>query len=286
MILIVRMKQLLNISLVILWNSNWITTIVSLINTKMEKLMRINQVLWAGLLALPLSLQAQIQPSMETLIDLYPGKTYSPYAQRSFPIQPYWGDTHLHTSLSLDAGMFGNTVGLDESYRFHRGEEIVSATGLPVKLGRPLDWIVVTDHSDLMGFADDFTSGAPNILAVEQSKAWYDEYVKGGQSAAQATLDLITNFSQGTIDERILNDYSPASKIYKSVWQRVVDAAEKYNEPGKFTALIGYEWTSLEKGNNLHRNVILRDNGDRASEVVPMVTQPPLGRSTGMISRV
>jgi hypothetical protein len=239
--------------------------------------MRISINLLAGFLLLPAVCFAQIQPSEESLEGLYPGKTYSPYASRAFPDKVYWGDTHLHTSLSLDAGMFGNTLGLDESYRFHRGEEVVSSTGLPARLGRPLDWIVVTDHSDMMGFADDFTRGAPNVLAVEQSKAWYDLYSQGGQNAVDATLDLIRNFSQGTMDEQLLNDYSPASDIYKSVWQRVIDAAEKYNDPGHFTALIGYEWTSLDKGNNLHRNVILRDNGNKASQVVPMVTQPPLG---------
>ena len=239
--------------------------------------MKITMRLLASLLLFPSLSVAQIQPSEESLEGLYPGKTYSPYASRAFPDKVYWGDTHLHTSLSLDAGMFGNTLGLDESYRFHRGEEVVSSTGLPVKLGRPLDWIVVTDHSDLMGFADDFTRGAPNILAVEQSRAWYELYSQGGQKAVEATLDLIGNFSQGTLDEQLLNDYSPASDIYKSVWQRVIDAAEKYNDPGNFTALIGYEWTSLDKGNNLHRNVILRDGGNKASQVVPMVTQPPLG---------
>ena len=151
-----------------------------------------------GLLFLPLACLAQIQPTEESLENLYPGKTYSPYAKRAFPSNVYWGDTHLHTSLSLDAGMFGNTLGLDEAYRFHRGEEVVSSTGLPVKLGRPLDWLVVTDHSDMMGFADDFTRGAPNVLAIAQSKAWYDLYVQGGQKATEATLDLIGNFSQRT----------------------------------------------------------------------------------------
>ena len=223
------------------------------------------------------SANAQFVPSKESLNGLYAGKTYSPYAQRSFPSNVYWGDTHLHTSLSLDAGMFGNTLRPEQAYRFSRGEEVVSSTGLPVKLGRPLDWLVIADHSDLMGFADDFVRGAPNLLAIEQSRKWYEMSQQGGDQAATATLDLIGNFSQGTMDKQLLEDYSPASKIYKSVWQGVIDDAEKYNDPGTFTTLIGYEWTSLDKGNNLHRNVILRDNGDKASQVVPMVTQPPLG---------
>ncbi len=220
---------------------------------------------------------AQITPSKESLNGLYPGKTYSPYAQRSFPDKVLWGDTHLHTALSLDAGLFGNTLGLDEAYRFSRGEEVISATGLPVRLGRPLDWVVIADHSDLMGFSDDLRRGAPNLLAIEEGKRWYDGMQAGGDKAAQAALELITSFAQGKMPQQMLIDYSPASKVYASVWQRCIETAEKYNEPGHFTALIGYEWTALTAGNNLHRNVIYRDNGDKAARMVPMVTQPPLG---------
>ena len=130
-----------------------------------------------------------------------------------------------------------------------------------------------------MGFSDDMTRGAPNILAVDKGKGWYDAMQQGGNTAAEATLDLITTFAQGNMPEQILSDYSPASNVFRSVWQRVIDTAEKYNDPGKFTTLIGYEWTSLVSGNNMHRNVIFRDNGDRVSQVVPIVTQPPLGSS-------
>ncbi len=230
-----------------------------------------------GLLLVSVSAHAQFTPSKESLSGLYPGKTYSPYAKRAFPSNVYWGDTHLHTALSADAGLFGNTLGLEEAYRFSRGEEVVSATGLPVKLGRPLDFLVIADHSDMMGFSEDIAKGAPNIVATAEGKRWYEGLQAGGDAAANAALDLITTFAQGKLPEQLLKDYAPGSKIYDSVWHRVIEAAEKYNEPGRFTALIGFEWTSLVKGNNLHRNVILRDNGDRASRVVPMVTQPPFG---------
>ena len=96
---------------------------------------------------------------------LYPGKGYSPYAQRPFPSNIYWGETHLHTGLSLDAGLFGNILGHEDAYRFARGEEITASGGVQAKLGRPLDWLVITDHSDMMGIATDIQKGAPNILA-------------------------------------------------------------------------------------------------------------------------
>jgi hypothetical protein len=154
---------------------------------------------------------------------------------------------------------------------------VTSATGLPDKLGRPLDWMVIADHSDAMGFATDLRAGAPAVLKYEDGRRWYEGLQIGGQAAADAALDLITNFSQGTMDTDLLAEYSPGAAAYDAVWQQVVDAAERYNEPGRFTAFIGYEWTSLVKGNNLHRNVIFRDGARRAEQVLPMVTQPPIG---------
>ena len=96
-------------------------------------------------------------------------KVYSPYARRTFPERPLWGDSHLHTSLSMDAGLFGNRLPPREAYRFARGEEVVSSTGQPVRLSRPLDWLVVADHSDGMGMIDDLKAGTPEVLAFEQA---------------------------------------------------------------------------------------------------------------------
>jgi len=221
-------------------------------------------------------------PQMEDIESLYPGKAYSPYAQRSFPSHVYWGETHLHTGLSLDAGLFGNTTGPDTAYRLARGEEVVTAGGLPLKLGRPLDFLVITDHSDMMGIATDIQNGAPNILANAKGKEWAEGFAKGGQDAAAAAFDLIGNFSQGTVPTELVEQYSPGSPVYNNVWEKIIDAAEQYNEPGRFTAFIGFEWTSVPQGNNLHRNVILRDDGNRANQVLPMVTMPPLGSTDPM----
>jgi hypothetical protein len=212
-----------------------------------------------------------------TLSPAYPGAAYSPYAQRRFPSWPLWGDTHLHTGLSVDAGLFGARLGLEDAYRFARGEEVLSNTGQPVKLARPLDWLVIADHSDAMGFFNDLAAGAPGILSFEDGRRWYDGLQAGGQASVDAAIDLITMFSQGTIPPDLLAQYSPGSKIYASVWDKVVQTAEAYNDPGRFTALIGFEWTSLVNGNNLHRNVIFRDGAAKAGQVVPFTTQAPIG---------
>ena len=124
------------------------------------------------------------KPDSEVVKGIYPGKAYSPYAQRTFPSRVYWGDTHLHTGLSLDAGLFGNILSPEDAYRFARGEEIKSSTGLPVKLGRPLDWLVVTDHTDMMGIAPDIQRGTPNILTVPKGKEWHEGFSKGGEAAS------------------------------------------------------------------------------------------------------
>jgi hypothetical protein len=216
-------------------------------------------------------------PQVGDIESLYPGKAYSPWAERSFPSRVYWGETHLHTGLSLDAGLFGNTTGHDTAYRLARGEQVISAGGQPVKLSRPLDFLVITDHSDMMGIATDIQSGAPNILAVPKGKEWAEGFATGGQAAAEAAFDLIGNFAQGTVPIELLEQYSPGSPIYDGVWEEIVEKAEIYNEPGRFTAFIGFEWTSVPKGFNLHRNVILRDDGNRAGQVVPMTTLPPVG---------
>jgi Protein of unknown function (DUF3604) len=204
-------------------------------------------------------------------------KKYSPMANIEHATNVYWGDSHLHTGLSLDAGLFGNTLGPDDALRLARGEEVTSATGLPVQLSRPLDWLIVTDHTDLMGIATDIQSGAPNILADKKGKEWHEGFKKGGTAAGEAAFDLITHFAQMKLPEQLVKDYSPGSEVFTGVWKQIVDAAEKHNAPGLFTALIGFEWTSVPKGFNLHRNVVLRDNGDLALKVQPLTTQPPTG---------
>jgi len=210
-------------------------------------------------------------------------KKYSPMANTTHATNVYWGDSHLHTGLSLDAGLFGNTLGPDDAYRLARGGKITASSGTPVQLSRPLDWLIVTDHTDLMGIAADIKSGTPNILAEPKGKEWHEAFKKGGKAAGEAAFDLIGNFSQMTLPEKIVSDYSPGSEVFGSVWKTIVDSAEKHNEPGLFTAFIGFEWTSVPKGFNLHRNVILRDNADKALQVQPPTTQPPLGSTDPLV---
>ena len=198
---------------------------------------------------------------------------YSPYAGRNFPTRPFFGDTHVHTSFSMDAGAFGCRLGPRDAYRFAKGEEVISSTGQRAKLSRPLDFIAVTDHSDGFGFFPRLLSGDPKMLSYPQGRKWYDMIQSG--KGAQAAFEIIGGFSQGQIAEGLIP--LPGSDAYRGAWQETYEAADEANEPGKFTAFIGFEWTSNTGGNNLHRNVIFRENALRASLVEPFITQKPLG---------
>jgi hypothetical protein len=215
-------------------------------------------------------------PAEESLKDAYPPQqTYSPYGDRDFPDRVFWGDTHLHTALSMDAGAFGARLNPLDAYRFARGEEVVSSTGQRVRLSRPLDFLVVADHSDNMGFFPRLYSGDRKMLSDPTGKRWYEMVHAGREEGVRAAAEIIVAFSQGTFPPELQS--LPGQPAFKTTWEQIIGAAEKYNEPGRFTAFIGYEWTSNTGGNNLHRVVIFRDGGFKASLVEPFTTLAPLG---------
>jgi hypothetical protein len=244
---------------------------------------RNRNVLTGALLGACLSLHAHAQdPSVHdsgtvdtaTADKLYPASPpYSPYVGRSFPTRPLFGDTHLHTSMSFDAGMFGARLGPAEAYRFAKGEEVASSSGQRVRLSRPLDFLVVADHSDFMGLAPDFLGGKTEVLADPTARRWF-ELIREGK-AGQAFNELLPLYGAGKMPATM--QYLPGSPGYRSAWEATIRAAEQANDPGRFTALIGYEWTSNTGGNSQHRNVIYRDGGSKAGQIEPYTTLPPLG---------
>lgn len=183
---------------------------------------------------------------------------YSPYTDDYFPNRVLFGDTHLHTKLSTDAGMIGTTLGPDDAYRVSRGETVTSNLGMKVKLIRPLDFLVVADHAENLGLADFIERSDPIILGNKTGKKWHD-MVKAGKGY-DAFLEWLRAGSTDLINE---------PQMAESMWAQVVANADKYNTPGAFTALIGYEWTSHPDGNNMHRVVIFRDGSDKAGRVLP-----------------
>lgn len=193
---------------------------------------------------------------------------YSPYAGRSFPTRPLWGEQHLHTSWSPDAFAGGTRVGPDEALRYAKGEEITSSTGQPVRLSRPYDWMVVADHSDALGVVASIYEGDPALLADPVLKKWHDGMKQGGAAASAVVMEMITAQGEGKVPEAMTD---PDTQM--DMWQKMTDIVEGHNDPGHFTALIGYEWTSnFGGGNNLHRNVIYRDDKSLADQVRPLTT--------------
>jgi hypothetical protein len=239
-------------------------------------------VIVALLLSLGLAVSAWAQPSPTTdtgTLDkaaaerVFQKAPYSPYAGRSFPTRPFFGDTHLHTSFSMDAGAFGARINPRDAYRFAKGEEIMASSGQRVKLSRPLDFLVVSDHSDNMGFFPQLYAGDPKMLADPTGRRWYDMIQAG--KGADAAIEIIVAFSQGTFPKAL--QFLPGTPAYRSAWRETIKAADEANDPGRFTAFIGYEWTSNTGGNNLHRNVIFRDDGSKASRVEPFTVYKPHG---------
>ena len=208
-----------------------------------------------------------LTPTPEDAAGMAKKPSYSPYAGRGFPTRVYWGDSHVHTDNSLDARGFGVTLGPEQAFRFARGEEVTTSNGERFKLSRPLDWLVVADHSDGMGAMKEIIAGNPKLLKDPEVKKWHTAMREGGDAAFQATMEVINAFSQGKIPEVVLE-----RTFQQTIWDDYIDTAERFNEPGRFTAMIGYEWTSTESGNNLHRNVLYRDDGDRARSMVPYTT--------------
>jgi hypothetical protein len=187
-------------------------------------------------------------------------REYSPYLDYGYPQRPYFGDTHLHTSYSTDAGMLGNYLGPDEAYRFARGEIVVSSTGVRARLLRPLDFLVVADHAENLGLAPMIEESNPALLQTEFGRRVHD-LVKGGDPMG-AYAAWGTEMGAGR--DPLAND-----ALTRSMWERITSAAEEFNQPGIFTAFIGFEWTSSPGGNNLHRNIVFRDDKDLADRVIP-----------------
>ncbi len=198
---------------------------------------------------------------------LFKAPGYSPYAGRNFPTRVYWGDTHVHTNLSIDARAFGVTLGPEDAYRFARGEEVTATHGERLQLSRPLDWLVIADHSDGIGAMNEIVAGNHSLLADPTVRDWHNRVIQGGEVALAATMDIINSFALGTLPEVLKSE-----DFTGTIWDRYLKIAEQYNEPGRFTTIIGYEWTSTEDGNNLHRNVLYRDAAALARQILPYTT--------------
>ena len=192
-------------------------------------------------------------------------------ANSAYPEKVYWGDTHLHTSNSPDAFGFGTRLDPEAALRFARGEEVTSSTGQKAKLARPLDFLVISDHSD--GFATvKNLYEAPRAMITEPTLLrWYDLLHSGPEGSMKATAELIDAKAKGTLPPEIMDAKAAEARLKKD-WLSHIAAVERYDEPGKFTAFVGFEYTLMDEGRNLHRNVVFRDSGNKAATVLPLTS--------------
>ena len=214
----------------------------------------------AVLLLAPAFLSAQQQDS------------YSPAANRSYPTNVYWGDTHVHTSLSWDANSSGNESSPSLPYRFARGDIVEAFDGRPVRIRRPLDFLVIADHGHQLGVMAGVQAGDPVLLQSEVGRRLYEAYQSPDtRGRVRSEVGIVWRDIGGA--------------FHQTIWNRVVAAAEEFNDPGRFTTLAGYEWSSRGSDDlasidpallpgtaltgNLHRVVIFKDGPDKTNTIVP-----------------
>ncbi len=190
-------------------------------------------------------------------------RSYSPMAGKDYPQQVYWGDTHLHTSYSFDAAMMGNKgLSPEDAYRFARGEEVRAHNGMIAKLNRPLDFLMVSDHAEYLGLVPMLGEGNKVLLGEPAGQRWAEMLKAGGQESLKALFEIHHDINN--------NHKSLANaEVERSAWNQATAAADRFNEPGKFTAFIGYEWTTMPGGNNLHRVVMFADDASKAGQLLP-----------------
>lgn len=180
----------------------------------------------------------------------------------------YWGDTHLHTTNSPDAFSFGARLTPEDAYRFARGEKIESE-GLEMQLDRPLDFLVVADHAEGLGFIQEIMGDNQELMQDPVLRQWSNDLKEGGKKASSTGRDIIDKFAAGQLP-KILTDRSIMAKVVNKIWNDYLTTTDKYNTPGKFTTFPGYEWSSLPGGNNLHRIVMFRDGKDKLQNHFPI----------------
>jgi hypothetical protein len=232
--------------------------------TSNGRIERVLSLVAVGLLALAVPTAWAQEPEFYHVseADLVDEPTYSPYVGRAYPDQVLFGDTHFHTNLSADAGMMGTSLGVDEAFRFARGEKVISNTGLPVQLIRPLDFLAITDHGELMGLAPMIRDADPRLLADPWGRWMHEQFNKGREGQLAGFASMVAAGTTG-VNPMKSNDAA------KSIWLDLVEKVETYNEPGRFTAMTGWEWTSTPDGDNLHRVVLLADGPETTGRIVP-----------------
>lgn len=180
-----------------------------------------------------------------------------------YPEQVLWGDLHVHTNLSFDSNSLGNErLGPEDAYRFAMGETVMASSGQPAALARPLDFLMVADHAEYLGVLSSVREGDPALLETPLGERW-SGFLSGESGIGAVLSDYVAMVTR----EKPMD--LPGDDHQRTIWSDLIDTAERYNRPGEFTTLAGYEWTSMPGGRNLHRVVVFRDRPDKTRQILP-----------------
>ncbi len=176
-----------------------------------------------------------------------------------------WGDTHLHTSYSFDAFTLGNaTADPDTALRFAKGLPVIHpGHRARVQIDRPLDFLVITDHAEGLGAMAELAAGNPLLVENEFGRRWQQMLADGKLN--EVFTEIVALGTDHPEEIAFLN----GSEVFKSAWAYIAETVDRHNEPGKFTAFIGWEWTSTPDGLNLHRIVFTPDGKEKAVRYLP-----------------
>ena len=192
--------------------------------------------------------------------------SYSPALAAAEPQQPLWGDTHLHTSLSGDAVAYGLLRSPADAYNIATGKQVTTPEGQIIQLTRPLDFLVIADHAEGYGLVKAIIDGNQKLLKDPVIRRWAG-MLEAGKNALVGQ-EMIQAQSTGNLPD-VIKD---GQDITRGLWLDMLKTADAYNQPGEFTAMIGFEWSAAPQGNNLHRVLVYRDGGDLAATRLPLDT--------------
>ena len=173
-----------------------------------------------------------------------------------------WGDLHVHSNFSFDAYSFGNTdLGPDKAYEFAKGLPVKAPNGELAQLTTPLDFLLVSDHAEYLGLFLGLEDDDPKLSSSSLGQRWLGYFQSGNQ--APISREYVQMIERQKDIELLPEEFN------RSAWSKLLGFAERYNEPGVFSALIGFEWTSMINGDNLHRVVVYRDGMTKARKMLP-----------------
>ncbi len=217
----------------------------------------------------PLLLLLMAIPALFEASSAQAADSYSPGANRTYPANVYWGDTHVHTSMSSgDANFMGdNDYPATVAYQYARGDLIKTRNGMDIRIRRPLDFLVIADHAESLGVLVSLQTQDPAMIGANGGKALIEKYRAHQANPELQALAQEFRTAMRAASPQVGDTYNA------SVWNTVAANADAYNDPGTFTALIGYEWSSLGSVQgvfgNLHRVVVFKDDAETVTKIIP-----------------